>query len=53
LKLICQLEKIIQEEVPWAYGIYQDDYRLAQSRVLNYHADEMVFTKWKFVNIKN
>lgn len=50
-KLICELEKIVQDEVPWAYGFYENEYRLANKWVKNFHTAELVFTKWKYVDI--
>lgn len=50
-KLICEIEKIVQEEAPWAYGFYENEYRLANKWVKNFHTAELAFTKWKFVDV--
>jgi ABC-type transport system substrate-binding protein len=50
-KLVCRLEEIIQDEAPWAYGIYEDEYRLAQRWLKGFHTAELVYTKWKFVDV--
>lgn len=52
-KVICEMESIVQEELPWAYGVYEDYYRLTQKRVLNFQARELVSNKWKYVDIQN
>jgi ABC-type transport system substrate-binding protein len=50
-KIICEMEGILQEEMPWAYGIYEDEYRLANAWLKNFHTAELIFTKWKWVDI--
>jgi ABC-type transport system substrate-binding protein len=50
-KLICEMEEILQDEMPWAYGIYEDEYRLANAWLKNFHTAELIFTKWKWVDI--
>ena len=50
-KLVCELEKVIQEEAPWGYGFYENMYRLSNKWVKNFHTAELVFTKWKYVDV--
>ncbi|MEW6055392.1 MAG: ABC transporter substrate-binding protein [Bdellovibrionota bacterium] len=52
-KLICRAEEILQEEAPMAYGIYEDQYRLAQGRLKNFHTADFIYTKWKFVDLES
>lgn len=49
--LILKIEEIINEEIPWAYGYYVNDYRLAQPWLLNYRATEMIPGKYKYLRI--
>ncbi len=48
-ELICKLEEIIQEETPWAYGIYENEYRLVQPWVPAFHTAELITNKYKYI----
>ncbi|MBI3541755.1 MAG: hypothetical protein HY075_00560 [Deltaproteobacteria bacterium] len=50
-KLACRMEEILQDEVPWAYGIFEDEYRLVQKWLKNYHTAELIYTKYKYVDV--
>lgn len=50
-QLICKMEEIVQEEVPWGYGFYEDEYRLAHHWLKNFHTAELIFPKWKYVDL--
>ncbi len=49
--IICKMEKIIQEEVPWAYVMYETEYRLVQPWLNSYHAAELVLNKYKYIDL--
>ena len=49
--IVCKMEEIVQEEVPWAYGIYEDEYRLIQPWLRNYQTAELVQNKYKYVDV--
>lgn len=50
-KLICQMESILQEEVPVIYGFYEDVYHLNSKKIKNFHAAEMIYNKYKYVDV--
>ena len=51
-ELVQQMENIIQEEAPWAYGFYSKVYRLRQGYVKNYRAIETIPNKYKYLKIE-
>jgi ABC-type transport system substrate-binding protein len=50
-QIACRLEAIVQEEAPWGYGFYENKYYLAQKRLKNFHTADLIFTKWKYVDL--
>ncbi|MBI3558071.1 MAG: hypothetical protein HY074_17545 [Deltaproteobacteria bacterium] len=50
-RLICKMEDVLQDEVPWAYGIFEDEYRLVHKWLKNYHTSELIYTKYKYVDL--
>ncbi len=50
-KLICQLEEIAQEEAPWAYGIFENEYRLINKWLKNYYTSEQIMNKYKYLDV--
>ena len=52
-ELVKEAEELIQEESPWAYGYFQKVYRFSQPRVKNYHVNEAIQNKYKYVRIDN
>jgi ABC-type transport system substrate-binding protein len=48
-KIICELEKIIQEEVPIFYVMYEDIVRLVRPSLKNYQTRELVINKYKYI----
>jgi cytochrome c-type biogenesis protein CcmH/NrfF len=51
-EIVCKLESIVQAQVPWAYGIYEDVYRLVQKRTTSYRTAELVINKYKYVALE-
>lgn len=50
-KLVCELEDILQEEMPAAFGFYENVYRAYSKRIKNYRAAEMIWNKYKYVDV--
>jgi oligopeptide transport system substrate-binding protein len=50
-KLIRELDDIAQEEVPWAFGFYRDDYVLVQPWVKNFRASFFTRDGYKYYSI--
>lgn len=51
-ELICKMEEIVQENAPWAYGIYENEYRLIQDKIPNYRTAEVIINKYKYIDLK-
>lgn len=51
--LICKMEDIIQRDVPWAFGIFEDEYKLVNKRLKNFHTAELIYTKHKYLDVEN
>jgi ABC-type transport system substrate-binding protein len=49
--LIRQLEDLIQEEVPWAYGFYTTHYSLTAPWLQNYRLNDLIPNKFKYMRI--
>ena len=49
---VKQLEEIVQEDVPWAYGYYLKEYRLHQPWLKNLRAAELIQNKYKYLRIQ-
>lgn len=49
--LIQELDDIIQEDCPWAFGYYESIYVLTQPWVLNYRVGEIITNKYKYLRI--
>lgn len=49
--LIQQLDRIIQEECPWALLFYRADFRLSQPWLKNYRGSEMLINEFKYYRI--
>jgi oligopeptide transport system substrate-binding protein len=52
-ELVKQIDDLVQEESPWAYGYYMKTYRLNQARVKNYRVAEVIGNKYKYLRIDN
>lgn len=52
-ELVKQLDDMVQEDAPWAYGYYLRTYRLTQARVKNYRVAEVIQNKYKYLRIEN
>jgi oligopeptide transport system substrate-binding protein len=52
-ELVKQIDDLVQEESPWAYGYYMKTYRLNQGRVKNYRVAEVIGNKYKYLRIDN
>lgn len=50
-KLVRELDEIAQEEVPWAFGFYRDDYVLVQPWVKNFKASFFTRDGYKYYGI--
>jgi oligopeptide transport system substrate-binding protein len=50
--LVKQLDDIVQEETPWAYGYFRKTYRLRQGWVKNFRVAETVQNKYKYMRIE-
>lgn len=50
-KLVKELDDIVQEEVPWAFGFYRDDYVLVQPWVKNFKASFFTRDGYKYYGI--
>jgi len=51
-ELVQQMEDILQEDVPAAYGYYQKVYRLRQGAVKNFRAEETITNKYKYLRLE-
>jgi oligopeptide transport system substrate-binding protein len=49
--LVQQMEDIIQEDVPWAYGFYRNDYVLVQPWVRNFRASFFTRDGYKYYGL--
>ena len=52
-ELVKQMDDMVQEDAPWAYGYYLRTYRLTQARVKNYRVAEVIQNKYKYLRIEN
>jgi oligopeptide transport system substrate-binding protein len=50
---VKQIDDLVQEEAPWAYGYYMRTYRLTQGRVKNFRVAEVIGNKYKYLRIDN
>lgn len=50
-ELICKLEEIVQEEAPWGYGIFENEYRLINKWLKNYYTSELIMNKYKYLDL--
>ncbi len=51
-EIICKMEEIIQENAVWAYGIFENEYRLIRDRIPNYKTSEIIMNKYKYIEVK-
>jgi len=51
-ELVQQMEAIVQEEMPWAYGYFLKVYRLRQGYVKNFRVAETIQNKYKYLRIE-
>ena len=51
-QLAKQMEDIIQEEAPWAYGYFKKTYRLRQGKVKNFRVVESIANKYKYMRLE-
>lgn len=51
-EIVKQLDDLIQEEVPWAYGYFRKTYRLRQGWVKNFRVAEAIQNKYKYMRIE-
>lgn len=49
--LVRRMDEIAQEESPWAWGYFESVYSVSHPWLLNYRADDMIYTKFKYVRI--
>jgi ABC-type transport system substrate-binding protein len=49
--LVQQMEDIVQEDVPWAMGYYDTEYKVVQPWLKNYRGSNMVLTRYKYLRI--
>jgi oligopeptide transport system substrate-binding protein len=52
-EVVKQMEDLLQEEVPWAYGYFRKTYRLRQGWVKNFRVAETVQNKYKYMRIEH
>lgn len=52
-ELVKQIEDILQEDVPWAYGYFRKTYRLRQPWVKNFRVAETIQNKYKYMRIEH
>jgi ABC-type transport system substrate-binding protein len=50
-KVAAEMEDILQEDVPWAYAYYRNDYLLVQPWVRNFHASFFTRDGYKYYGI--
>jgi ABC-type transport system substrate-binding protein len=50
-KLVKELDDIVQEDVPWAFGFYRNDYVLVQPWVRNFRASFFTRDGYKYYGI--
>ncbi len=50
-KAVCELEDLLADEMPAAFGFYENVYRAHSKRIRNFHAAEMIFNKYKFADV--
>lgn len=51
-ELVEQMEALVQEELPWAYGYFRKTYRLRQGFVKNFRVAETIQNKYKYMRIE-
>ena len=49
--LVQQMEDIIQEDVPWAMGYYDTEYKVVQPWIHNYRGTNLIITRYKYVRV--
>ena len=49
--IVKEMEAMVQEETPWAYGYFRKTYRLRQGYVKNFRVAEMIQNKYKYMRI--
>jgi len=52
-ELVKQLDDLVQEETPWAFGYFMKTYRLSQPRVKNYRVAQVIQNAYKYLRIDN
>jgi len=52
-KLVNEMEALVQEEVPWAYGVIPDTIYLSQKRIRNYIPREFGKNTLKYLAVEN
>jgi oligopeptide transport system substrate-binding protein len=50
-ELVQQMEALVQEELPWAYGYFRKTYRLRHGFVKNFRVAETIQNKYKYMRI--
>jgi oligopeptide transport system substrate-binding protein len=51
-EIVVQMENLLQEEVPWAYGYHYKEYRLRQPWVKNFRATESIENRYKYMRVE-
>ena len=51
MKLISEMDAIIQEELPWIYLTNRIAFRLHQNWLKNYRQAEMILNKFKYYRV--
>ncbi len=49
-EMLCKMEEIVQENAPWAYGIFENEYRLVSNRIPAYRTTELILNKYKYLD---
>ncbi len=50
-RLIQEMDNLIQEDCPWAYGYYEASYDLAHPWLMNFRGTDMINNKFKYFRI--
>jgi oligopeptide transport system substrate-binding protein len=51
-EIVQQMENLVQEEVPWAYGYYRKNYFLKQPWVKNFRHNETQQNRYKYMKVE-
>lgn len=50
-KLVCEMEKIVEEDAPWGFFYFESEYRLVNKWLKNYRAVELIINKYKYLDV--